>query len=81
MLDLTSPADQEIITAKSLSLKREVKLEREATQLFLKGEEIKPFRVLPSGKVLIAPYEMSAEGRPNLIPEHEMEERFPLTWE
>lgn len=65
------------ITAHSKILSRDVKLERKAVSLFLQGREIKPYRVLPSGKVVIVPYTIQ-NGRAVLIPEAEIEEQFPL---
>jgi hypothetical protein len=66
-----------IITAHSNILDRDVKLERKAVSLFLQGREIKPYRVLPSGKVVIVPYTIQ-NGRAALIPEPEIQKRFPL---
>lgn len=65
------------ITARSKILNRDVKLEREAVSLFLQGREIKPYRVLPSGKVVIVPYTIQ-NGRAVLISEPELQKRFPL---
>ena len=79
VLDLvTEDGDQ--IVAKSKILDRDVQLERDAVSLFLQGREIKPYRVLPSGKVVVLPYNMGAKGA-QLIPESEMKERFPQTFE
>jgi hypothetical protein len=65
------------ITAHSKILNRDVKLERKAVSLFLLGREIKPYRVLPSGKVIIVPYTIQ-NGRTVLIPNAEIEDQFPL---
>jgi hypothetical protein len=65
------------ITAHSKILNRDVKVERKAASLFLQGREIKPYRVLPSGKVVIVPYTIQ-NGRAALIPEQEIQEDFPL---
>ena len=65
------------ITAHSRILDRDVKLERKAVSLFLQGREIKPYRVLPSGKVVIVPYTIQ-NGRAALIPEPELQKRFQL---
>jgi len=65
------------ITAHSNILNRDVKLERKAVSLFLQGREIKPYHVLPSGKVVIVPYTIQ-NGRAVLIPKAEIEEQFPL---
>ncbi|MDI6807550.1 MAG: Eco57I restriction-modification methylase domain-containing protein [Candidatus Eisenbacteria bacterium] len=78
VLDLVS-ADGDLITAHSKQLKREVQLERKAVSLFLQGREIKPYRILPSGKVVIIPYRIE-NGRANLIPEKEMREQFQKTF-
>mgnify|MGYP001091040009 FL=1 len=67
----------DIITAHSKILDRDVELERNATSLFLQGREIKPYRVLPSGKVVIMPYTIH-NGRAILIPENEIQKQFPL---
>jgi hypothetical protein len=66
-----------IISAHSSILDRNVKIERKALSLFLQGREIKPYRILPSGKVVIVPYAIQ-KGRPALIPEKELKIRFPL---
>jgi hypothetical protein len=65
------------ITAHSKILSRDVKLERKAVSLFLQGREIKPYRVLPSGKVVIVPYTIQ-NGRAVLISKAVIEEQFPL---
>lgn len=65
------------ITAHSKILNQDVKLERKAVSLFLQGREIKPYRVIPSGKVVIVPYTIQ-NGRTVLIPEPEIEKLFPL---
>lgn len=79
VLDLVSSHGEDVITARSDSLNREVTLEREATNLFLRGEDIRPFQVLYPGKVVVVPYKIN-ENRVELIPEQKMEERFPKTW-
>jgi type I restriction-modification system DNA methylase subunit len=76
VLDLVRESGRNIV-AHSKILDREVKLERKAVSLFLQGREIKPYRVLPSGKVVIAPYTIQ-NGRANLIPEAEIKKKFPL---
>ncbi len=45
----------------------------------MQGREIKPYRVSPSGKVVILPYEIEG-GRARLIPEREYEKKFPKTF-
>jgi len=76
VLDLIRESDNTII-AHSKILGRDVKLERNAVSLFLQGREIKPYRVLPSGKVVIVPYTIQ-NGRAVLIPEGAIQKRFPL---
>ncbi|HUU12552.1 MAG TPA: TaqI-like C-terminal specificity domain-containing protein, partial [Terriglobia bacterium] len=52
------------------------KLERKALSLFLQGREIKPYALLPSGKVVIIPYR-SEHGEIRLLSENELESEFP----
>jgi hypothetical protein len=77
VLDLISVIGN-MIVAHSKQLDRDVKLERRAVSLFLQGREIKPYRILPSRKVVIIPYEIENR-RTKLIAEKEMRERFPKT--
>jgi type I restriction-modification system DNA methylase subunit len=70
--------DSKLITAHSSYLNRNVKLERQAVKLFLQGREIKPYAVLPSGKVVITPYRVDGQSV-KLIPEKEMQTIFPKT--
>ena len=77
VLDLISVIGK-LILAHSKQLDRDVKLERRAVSLFLQGREIKPFQMLPSGKVVIIPYQIE-NGRANFIAEKEMGEKFPKT--
>ena len=72
-------ANRDLITAQSKQLDRKVKVERRAVSLFLQGREIKPYRVLPSGKVVIIPYRVE-NGEPRLIGDKEMKEEFPRTF-
>ena len=51
-------------------------LERESVSSFLKGREIEPYLILPSGQVVIIPYRVE-DGRPMLISESEFKQRFP----
>jgi hypothetical protein len=44
----------------------------------LKGREIKPYQILPSGQIVIIPYRVR-DGRTTLIPEKEFEQQFPNT--
>ncbi len=77
VLELVS-AGPRVVTAHSDSLDRNVKLERNTLSLFLQGREIKPYRITPSGKVVIIPYEIK-DGRVSLIPSGEMKGEFPKT--
>jgi len=67
------------VTAYSSQLGRDVNLERKALSLFLQGKEIKPYRLLHSGKGVIIPYRFVA-GRAALIDESEFKEEFPKTF-
>ncbi len=68
----------DVLIVHSQSLGKQVEVERAAVTPFLQGREIKSYRVLPSGKVVIIPYHL-ANGRAKLVPEDEMKTRFPLT--
>jgi type I restriction-modification system DNA methylase subunit len=65
-----------LVTAHSDILDRDVKIERKALSLFLQGREIKPYRILPSGKAVIVPYTIQ-NGRAAIVPESELRSRFP----
>jgi hypothetical protein len=67
------------VEAYSEQLEAEFSLERKSVYRFLGGREIKPYRILPSGKVAIIPYRLSG-GRMAIIPKQEYQERFPSTW-
>ena len=77
VLDLLSEGEN-LLVAHSKQLDRDVRLERKAVSLFLQGREIKPYRILPSGKVVIIPYRVK-DHRTGLISEKEMREEFPKT--
>jgi hypothetical protein len=79
VLDLVSESEN-LIVAHSNQLDRNVKLEHQTVSLFLQGREIKPYRICPSGKVVVIPYRIR-NGRPELISEKEMREGFPKTFE
>ncbi|MCX5656523.1 MAG: Eco57I restriction-modification methylase domain-containing protein [Planctomycetota bacterium] len=68
-----------VLTAHSQQLGREVKLERKAVCGFLQGREIKRYRVLPSGKVVVIPYRAAGE-RMRLVAEAEFEKTYPRTF-
>jgi type I restriction-modification system DNA methylase subunit len=78
VLDLVSESGK-LIVAHSKQLDRDVRLERKTVSLFLQGREIKPYQILPSGKVVIIPYQIE-NGRAKLIDEKEMREGFPKTF-
>ncbi len=69
--------NENTITAHSKILDREVQLEKNAVSQFLQGREIKSYRILPSGKVVIIPYAIQ-NGRASLISEAEIQKQFPL---
>lgn len=77
VLDLLN-TDGSIVTAYSKQLKKEVVLEQGAVSLFLQGREIKPYRVVPTGKIVIIPYE-SIDGEIGIISENEYRARYPAT--
>ncbi len=79
VLDLVS-SDGDLITAHSKQLNLDVVLERGVTSLFLQGREIKPYRIMPSGKVVIIPYRIE-NSHIRLIDEQEMRGCFPRTFE
>jgi SAM-dependent methyltransferase len=68
-----------VLTAHSQQLGRVVKLERKAVCSFLRGREIKRYRVQPSGKVVVIPYKAAA-GRMSLVAEAEFEGAYPRTF-
>jgi len=78
VLDLVS-TDESTITAHPVQVDRDFELERGAVSLFLQGREIKPYRVIPSGKVIIMPYRISS-GQVKLISEAKMREQYPKTF-
>ena len=67
------------IIAHSKILSRDVELERRIVSLFLQGKEIKPYRVLPSGKLVVVPYNIENK-RAVLIPEAEIKKQLPLLY-
>jgi type I restriction-modification system DNA methylase subunit len=79
VLDLVSGGER-MVTAHSELLQRNVKLERAAVALFLQGREIKPYRIAPSGKVVIVPYRIDG-GSAQLIPADELRKKLPRTWD
>jgi hypothetical protein len=75
VLDMLSVSG-DLITARSKQLGQDVELERAAVSLFLQGREIKPYQILPSGKVVIIPYRVE-NGRTVLLSQAEMREKHP----
>ena len=71
--------DQPVIRAFSSQLGREVTLERESIQPFLRGCDIKRYEIKASGKVVIIPYELKT-GNMALIPEKRFKAHFPNTY-
>jgi len=63
----------------STFLDREVQVEAKAVLPFLLGREIKPYRILHSGKVVLYPYEVTKD-RVSLFAEVELRDRFPLAY-
>ncbi len=78
VLDLVA-VEGDLITAHSKHLERDVVLERQAVALFLQGREIKPYRILPSGKVVIIPYRIE-NGHMVLLSQKEMREQYQHTF-
>jgi hypothetical protein len=71
-------ADGNLIQAHSERLGRAVTLETGLLSLFLKGREIKPYRILPSDLVVIIPYRVDDRGT-HLIAEDALRDQFPNT--
>lgn len=67
------------VEAYSEQLDEEVSLERKSVFRFLGGREIKSYRILTSGKVVIIPYRLVA-GKMAIIPKAEYESKFPSSW-
>ena len=65
-----------MVVAKSRHLDEEVTLERQAVRRFLQGREIKPFQVLPSGKVVLIPYRI-VDGHANALSERNIKDEWP----
>jgi hypothetical protein len=79
VLDLVSSSGQ-LIQAKSKQLDHVVTLEHDLTELFLQGREIKSYRILHSGKIVIIPYRVK-DGQTVLIPEKELKQEYPYTYD
>jgi hypothetical protein len=78
VLDLIS-SDGKLLKAASQQLAREIMLEKESVAPFLQGKEIKSYRILPSGKIVIIPYDMNA-ARTTLIAESILKTTLPKTY-
>ena len=66
------------VTVFSKQLNENIKLERKALSLFLQGREIKRYRILPSGKMVIIPYRL--ENKKVLFDSFNfMKEEYPQT--
>ena len=65
------------VTAYSDLLGRNVNIERGAVRDFLQGREIKSYRVLSSGKVVVIPYSIN-QGKTILFSETQIKDHFPL---
>lgn len=79
VLDIISELDDARVLAHSKLLDREVILDRNSISPFLQGREIKPFSILPSGKIVIIPY-VTENGRARFLTEKEMRETSPNTF-
>lgn len=79
VLDLISN-DGDLITARSKHLSRTITLERQAVLLFLQGREIKPYKLQPSGKVVLFPYRITS-GQAHLLTEDELTANYPRAFE
>jgi hypothetical protein len=78
VLDMISESGV-ILTAFSKELNRNVTLERESVYLFLQGREIKRYRILHSGKVVIVPYK-NENGHISFIAKLDMRGKYPKTF-
>ena len=72
--------DGDVITAYSKQLGKTVALERQSVLLFLQGREIKPYELLPSGKVVLFPYRING-GKVHLLTEDELTMNYPKAFE
>ncbi len=78
VLDVVS-SEGEYLTAYSKQLEKNVRLNKDSVSLFLQGREIKPYRILHSGKVVIIPY-VNEKGNYSLISQAEFMQLFPETF-
>ncbi|MBP8083379.1 MAG: Eco57I restriction-modification methylase domain-containing protein, partial [Spirochaetes bacterium] len=67
---------EDLITAYSKQLDKEITIEKKAVSLFLQGREIKSYRINSSKKIVIIPYRKNQK-KTELISEIEIKEKFP----
>ena len=79
VLDLVSMNDS-TVTAFSVQLQREVRLERKSIALFLQGQDIRRYALESCSKVVILPYQIKS-GRAELIAETQLRRKFPLAYD
>ena len=68
--------ENNLITAKSKELNKDVKIEKNLVKRFLQGKEIKPFVINSSQKIVIIPYTLENE-KITLIEPDEMKLKYP----
>ena len=56
-------------------------VEKGIASLFLQGRSIRPYHFIPSGRVVVIPYQVKADGRADLIPEDRMERQYPKAYD
>lgn len=78
VLDLVSTSGA-TVTAFSEQLQREVKLELQSVASFLQGQDVRRYFLETCSKVVILPYQIK-EGRAVLIPEAQLQKKFPLAY-
>jgi adenine-specific DNA-methyltransferase len=79
VLDIVNELDK-TYEAYSKQLDRVVTIEKEVTSLFLQGRDIKPYRLVMSGKVVILPYK-TINGRTRLLSPEKFESEYPLAFD
>lgn len=79
VLDLISEKDK-VVLANSKYLNKHILLDKGSFLLFLQGREIKPYKILSSGKIVIMPYVINA-GKAELIHQGEIKNKNPHTYE
>lgn len=78
VLDLVS-FNENLATARSKRLAKDVVVERKIISLFLQGRDIKPFSIKSPSKVVIIPYHIS-NGRAVLINEKDLQKEYNNTF-